>query len=143
MATLGLGVEPPGALLRLGQQLLGLRAGAVHEDRGLLLSLPHGEVSGPLGQHQGAAYRVVVLVAGTFGDRSLGALGPVGKLAHLLLQLVDRDRYLLEELVDLVGVVAAKAVAELNFSQDFGRKIHVWMVSAFLGNDGGYRPARA
>ena len=41
----------------------------------------------------------------------------------LAAQLVDGDGDLLEELVDLVGVVAAQAVAELDLPQDFGGQI--------------------
>ena len=73
-------VEPPRVLLRLGQELLGLAAWApfglaacaVHEHGGLLLRLAHGHVGGSLGEHKGAADRVVVLVSWPFGvtDRS-------------------------------------------------------------------------
>jgi hypothetical protein len=45
------------------------------------------------------------------------------------LQLLDRHRDLLEELVDLVGVVAPKAGTKLNLSQEFCRQIHARMIS--------------
>ena len=57
------------------------------------------------------------------------ALGPVGELAHLFLQFLDRDRDLLEELVHLIGVVPPKAGTKLDLSQEFCRQIHARMIS--------------
>ena len=139
VAALGFGGEALGVLPRLGQELLGLGPGAVHQDGRLLLGLAHGHVGGALREHECAADAVVVLLGRSVGDRPLRALGPVGELAHLLLQLLDRDRDLLEELVDLVGVVAAEAVTKLNLSQDFGRKIHALDGIGRSRKWGGYR----
>ncbi len=144
MTALRLGRQPLRALLpRLGQQLLGLRPGAVHEHAGLLLGLPDGHVGGPLREHERTADGVVVVVGCPIRDRPLGALSPIGELAHLLLQLLHRDGDLLQELVDFVGVVTAKAVTKLNLSQDFGGKIHVRMVYGAPRKWGGYRPSPA
>ena len=103
--------------------------GRVHEHRSLFLCLANGEVCGSLREHESAADAVVVLLGRPVGDRALCALGPVGKLAHLLLQLLDRYCDLLEELVHLIGVVAPKAGTKLNLSQEFCRQIHARMVS--------------
>ncbi len=129
MAPLCLSREALRFVSCVGEQFLGLAAGGVHEDRRLLLRLPHGEIGGALGEHEGAADAVVVLLRGPFGGRPLGALGPVGELAALLLQLLDRDGHLLEELVYLIGVVTPQAGTKLNLSQEFCSQIHARMVS--------------
>ena len=107
VAALCLRGEPGGVLPRRAQELLGLPPSAaqdllrlvpspVHERCGLLLGLTNGEIGRPLGEHESPTDGVVVIVSRPVGDRSLGALGPVGKLAHLLLQLFNRDGDLLK-----------------------------------------------
>ena len=129
MAAFGLRGEALRLRTRIGEQLVRLAPCGVHQDRGLFLCLPNGEICGPLGEHEGTTDAVVVLLGRPVGDRPLCAFGPVGKLAHLLLQLLDREGHLLEELVDLISVVTAKAGTKLNLSQEFWRQIHARMVS--------------
>ena len=60
-------------------------------------------------------------------EAARSALGPVGELAHLFLQFLDRDRHLLEELVHLIGVVPPKAGTKLTSRRSFAdRSMFGW-----------------
>ena len=55
-------------------------------------------------------------------------LGPLQRLAHPVLHDLEAGGYFLEEVVDILGVIAAHLLAELHLTQRLGRDVHGAMV---------------
>ncbi len=138
--TQGVLVGPPGPLLGVGQTGLGLLLGRRKDASCLLSCFLDGEVGGALGQHQGLAQGLLAgrRITGGSGRgrwaygrrRRLGPLGPVHRMAEPILHAFETDGDLLEELVDVLGVIAAQLLAELDLAKRLGRDVHRSMLVA-------------
>src|SRR5579871_4888645 len=109
--------------LSVGDELACLGLAVAQQLRGLLTRLLDGRIRGPLGQNERAPERVVR--PRRFGSRPLGTDGAFRRGAEAFLQDLDPLGYPLEELVDILRVIAAEFLAELNFSDRFRRDVHV------------------
>lgn len=120
------------ALGVVGPVALGLVAGGADDALGLLLRLGDGGVGGALREQEGSAQGVVDLPGrrrghgrGLLGEAGLGGLGPLGHLPEAHLELADGHADPLEEVVHLVGVVAAELLlAEVDVFQELRRDVH-------------------
>ena len=122
----GVVLGPLGPLLGVGQQTLGLLLGAGQDPSRLLAGLLDRQVGGALGQHQRPAQGVVG--AARLGRRLLGPLRALEGLAQAVLEHLHAGGHPLEELVDILGVIAAHLLAELDLPQRLGRDVHAAIV---------------
>ena len=125
-----LGASPCAGLARFAEEAIGFILGRRERARCLLLGLFDGSVGGALSEHErplersSASLLSAARCSASSGPR-LGAVGPLARLADLPDQLLDADRELLEELVDVPGVVAASlGLAELDLMEELGRDVH-------------------
>src|SRR5205814_544455 len=81
-----------------------------------------GCVSGALGEHERAPRRAVGL--GALLGVLLGTDRSFGHLAQPVLQGGDGGGHALDEVVDLIAVVAAPLLAELDVAELLGRQLH-------------------
>ena len=112
--TLGFLGGAPGTLLGFGDHRPGLGLGVGQRLTSLLLRLLHGHVRRPLGEHQRPPQRIVVVRQ--IGGPLLGPHRPLHGLPQAVVQQLDTRRRPLEELVDVVLVVAPQFLTELDLS---------------------------
>ena len=134
---LGFRVRPAGGVVGLGQQAGGLLLrGGERVGRPLLRVADRG-VGRSLGEHEGALQRLVgiegpsralvLLLGPALGLEGplLGGGHPLAGLSHLGILAVDRDSQSLEELVDVLRVVAPTlGLAELDVVQHLCSHVH-------------------
>ena len=138
LARLGLGVdhELAGSFLRVDLEALRLLLHAVEDSAGFVLRLFDGGVGRALREYEGAAdrFRVFRRVlrrrsrrgrrADGLGGALLGPRSPLFRGPYPLLNLLEGDRDTLEEVVDLVGVVAPHLLVEFDLVDDLRRDVH-------------------
>ena len=93
--------------------------GIGRDPSGVLLSFLDRGIRGPLGQNKSAAQRIVGV--GAVASLALGSIGPSARRLSLLrgvletfLELRHGDPDPFQEVIDLIGVVAAKTIAKLD-----------------------------
>ena len=84
------------------------------------------QVGGALGQHERAAQRVIG--ASRLRRLGLGPFGPLQGLAEPVLEHLDARGHPFEKLINVLGVIAAHLLAELDFPKRLGRDVHGAMV---------------
>ncbi len=92
------------------------------QSRGAGLGLAHGGVRGALGEHQRASQRLVGIAR--LAGALLGFLRPNLRVLQLLVELLHSARDLLEEGIDLVGVVTPEPLAELDVVEHLRGEFH-------------------
>lgn len=117
------GVGQHGLCLFLGRRHDGVRFALrrLHETGGLLPTFLNRQVCRTLSQSQRAAER---LVSVALRWALLGPGRPLAGVTQPLLEDLDPRRHALEELVDIVLVVAPKALTKLNRANGLGGNIH-------------------
>ena len=65
-----------------------------------------------------------LVAASRLGRGGFGPLGPLHGLAQPVLQDLEAGGHLLEEVIDILGVVAPHLLAELDLTQRLGRDVH-------------------
>jgi hypothetical protein len=114
--------DAAGGGLGLADERAGLRLRVLEHLPGPLLGVGDGLVGGALGQDQRPLERLFGLaVAGSGRLRLADALGD---LAHPFRETFDRRRRPLEQLVDVVTVIAAEALPNIRITQFLGGNIH-------------------
>jgi hypothetical protein len=138
-STFGVG-DAPSVVLRVADDLMSFGFGVVHELLGFGFGFGDRLVGGFLGQDQGALDHVGVDGGNpTFGGgghrgwrdrggphwrRAGGLRGPGLRLVSLLVEMLDRRRRPLEQLVDVVAVVAAPRLTNLDVAQLLRGHVH-------------------
>jgi len=111
---------------RLIEDGVGLPTSFFYDPLRFLPSLADCEIGGALSEYEGAANAPVVkdgnIIVGTTRRTSRRCLG------KLCVKIIDRNSSLLEKLVDFVGVVTAKAVPKLDFTQHLPGDFHAGIV---------------
>ncbi len=124
-ALVGLAHLRPGPLLGVGEQRAGALLRIRDDRRAPRLRIRDGGVRRPLRHDQGLAQEVVLhRVRGTDHGLEHGGLRPLVRLAQTLEELLHADGDLLEELVDVVRMVAPELLGELDLSQQLRRDLH-------------------
>ncbi len=118
--------DAPSSRLGIADQRLRLGFGLLEQLARPRLRLVHRVVGRALSEQQGALQHVGVVAARRERDFSGGCRGrrPAGDLLHPLGEALDGDGGALEEVVDLVAVVAAPRVLDLAAAEFLRSHIH-------------------
>ena len=119
---LGLPAAHCGLALGVGDRRRRLPLGFGEQRGGTSLGLADGGVGGALGEDERAAERLVGITR--LAGALLGLLCPNLRVLELLVELLHGPRDLLEECIDLVGVVTPEPLAELDVVEHLGGEFH-------------------
>ena len=134
----GLVVRPPGPIFGVGQHALGLLLRTGQKPGRLLAGFGDGEIGRSLCEDQGSPQgfvvpAVLVGVCGRFARCRFRSLGAFNRLAETIVEHLEGDGNLLQELVDVLLVVAAHLLAKFDFAKRLGGNLHAAMLVGRLG----------